>query len=152
MPVADICHDVRMALIWLIAGIVLIAAEILSGDFFLLMIGSAALAGAGAELLIGNTFVTAAVFALVAIGLITVARPWLKARMHGQHIPDNVAAHIGGTATVVSTVDSNGGRIKLKGQEWSARAFDESQVLEPGTAVTVVEISGATAVVWAERL
>jgi membrane protein implicated in regulation of membrane protease activity len=140
-----------MALLWLIAGVVLIAAEILSGDFFLLMIGTAALAGAGAEFIFGNTFVSSAVFALVALGLITVARPWLKSRMHGAHIPDNIAALVGGQATVTATVDSTGGRIKLKGEVWSARTFDESQVLEPGTTVTVVEISGATAVVWAER-
>nr|WP_157367897.1 NfeD family protein [Alloactinosynnema sp. L-07] len=141
-----------MALIWLIAGVVLILAEVLSGDFVLLMIGAAALAGAGAEFAFGNVFVSSAVFAAVSIGLITVARPWLKRRMHGEHIRDNVAALAGARATVTSTVDSAGGRIKLNGSDWSARAFDETEVLEPGTIVTVVEISGATAVVMSERL
>ncbi|MGQ0841799.1 NfeD family protein [Actinokineospora sp.] len=138
------------ALIWLIGGVVLIAAEILSGDFFLLMLGVSALSAAGAEAAFGNTFVSSAVFALVALGLITVARPVLKRRLHGAHIPDNIAALVGGTATVTSTVDHTGGRIKLRGEVWSARTFDATQVIEPGTTVTVVEISGATAVVWAE--
>jgi membrane protein implicated in regulation of membrane protease activity len=36
------------AVIWLIAGLALIAAEVLSGEFVLLMIGGGALAAAGA--------------------------------------------------------------------------------------------------------
>jgi membrane protein implicated in regulation of membrane protease activity len=138
------------ALIWLIGGIVLIAAEVLSGDFFLLMLGMGALAGALAEVLFGNTLVSLAVFALSSIGLVTFARPWLKARFHGPIVPDNVQALIGGRATVLATVDEKGGQVKLNGEVWSARAFDQKQVLEPGTAVTVMEIAGATAIVWAE--
>jgi membrane protein implicated in regulation of membrane protease activity len=139
------------ALIWLIGGIVLVAAEILSGDFFLLMLGIGALVAALAEALFHNTLISLAVFAVSSIGLVTFARPWLKAKFHGPIVPDNVRALIGGTATVLATVDESGGQVKLNGEVWSARAFDDKQVLEPGTAVTVMEISGATAVVWAEH-
>ncbi|MDQ3404139.1 MAG: NfeD family protein [Actinomycetota bacterium] len=139
------------ALIWLIGGVVLIAAEVLSGDFVLLMLGVAAVAGGGAEALFGNTFISATVFALVSLGLVTVARPLLKRRLHGAHRPDNVAALVGGHAIVTSTVDNTGGRIKLNGTDWSARALDAGQVIEPGTSVTVVEISGATAIVWSDQ-
>jgi membrane protein implicated in regulation of membrane protease activity len=138
------------ALIWLIGGIVLVAAEILSGDFFLLMLGIGALVAAFAELLFGNTLVSLGVFAVASIGLVTFARPWLKARFHGPMVADNVQALIGGKATVLSTVDESGGQVKLNGEVWSARAFDEQQVIEPGTAVTVMQIAGATAIVWAE--
>lgn len=140
------------ALIWLIGGIVLVAAEVLSGDFFLLMLGVGALAGAFSEGLFGNTLISLGVFALSSISLVTFARPWLKAKFHGPIVPDNVRALIGGKATVVSTVDDAGGQVKLNGEVWSARAFDDKQVLEPGTSVTVMEISGATAIVWAESL
>jgi membrane protein implicated in regulation of membrane protease activity len=51
---------------------------------------------------------------------------------------------------VIHTVDAHGGKIKLRGELWSARAFDETEVLEPGRAVTVMNISGATAVVLGE--
>jgi membrane protein implicated in regulation of membrane protease activity len=140
------------ALIWLIGGIVLVAAEILSGDFFLLLLGVSALAGALAELLFGNVAVTLAVFAVSSIGLVTFARPWLKARVHGPIVHDNVKALIGGKATVLSTVNESDGRVKLNGEVWSARAFDDRQVIEPGTSVTVMDIAGATAIVWAEQL
>ncbi|SDC08645.1 NfeD family protein [Actinokineospora iranica] len=140
------------ALIWLIGGIALVAAEVLSGDFVLLMLGAAALAGAGAEALFGVTAISALVFAVVALGLITVARPALKRRVNAPRVADNVAALVGAQAVVTATVDGSGGRVRLHGQEWSARALDATQVLEPGATVTVMEISGATAVVWADRV
>ncbi|HET9141647.1 NfeD family protein [Actinophytocola sp.] len=138
------------ALIWLIGGIVLVAAEILSGDFFLLMLGIGALTAALAEVLFGNTLISLGVFAVSSIGLVTFARPWFKARFHGAIVPDNVQALIGGKATALSRVDDSGGQVKLNGEVWSARSFDDKQVIEPGTSVTVMEITGATAIVWAE--
>jgi membrane protein implicated in regulation of membrane protease activity len=54
---------------------------------------------------------------------------------------------VGGTATVVARVDGHGGRVRIGDDEWSARSFDEEQVIEPGERVTVVRIAGATALV-----
>ncbi|MPZ80647.1 MAG: NfeD family protein [Actinophytocola sp.] len=138
------------ALLWLIGGIALMAAEILSGDFFLLMVGVGALFGAVADWAFDNTIVAAIVFAVVSIGLVTFARPWLKRRMHGELIHTNADALIGRKAVAVSEVDKEGGRVKLDGDVWSARAFDDKQTISPGVSVTIVEISGATAVVLAD--
>jgi len=137
------------AVFWLIGGIALIAAEVLSGDFFLLMVGVGALFGAGAEWLTGNTLVAAAVFAAVSIGLVTFARPWLKRRMHGELVATNVDALIGRRAVAVSPVDEHGGQVRLDGEVWTARALN-GQEISAGASVTVVEIAGATAVVLAE--
>jgi membrane protein implicated in regulation of membrane protease activity len=139
------------ALFWLIGGIALIAAEMLSGDFFLLMIGVSALAGAGSEAIFGNTFVSCAVFAVVSIGLVTFARPWLKRRLHGELVHTNTNALIGKKAVAVSAVDERGGQVRLDGDVWSARALDAQTPISPGASVTVVEIAGATAVVLAEE-
>jgi membrane protein implicated in regulation of membrane protease activity len=138
------------ALFWLIGGFALIAAEMLSGDFFLLMVGVGGLAGAGAEWIFGNTLVSCAVFALVSIGLVTFARPWLKVRLHGELVQTNADALIGRKAVAVSAVDGHSGRVRLDGDVWSARAFDDNQAISPGDSVTVVEIAGATAVVLAD--
>jgi membrane protein implicated in regulation of membrane protease activity len=138
------------ALLWLIGGIALIAAEVLSGDFFLLMVGTAALFGAAADWIFSNTIIAAVVFALVSIGLVTFARPWLKRRMHGALIHTNADALIGRKAVAVSVVDLHGGQVKLDGDLWSARAFDDKLEITPGASVTIVEISGATAVVLAD--
>jgi membrane protein implicated in regulation of membrane protease activity len=138
------------ALFWLIGGIALMAAEILSGDFFLLMVGVGALAGAGSEWIFGNTIVSCAVFALVSIGLVTFARPWLKRRMHGELVHTNADALIGRKAVAVSAVDAQGGQVRLDGDVWSARSLNDHHPISPGQSVTVVEIAGATAVVLAD--
>ena len=138
------------AVLWLLGGIALIAAEILSGDFFLLMVGVGALFGAGTEWAFDNTLVSAAVFATVSIGLVTFARPWLKRRMHGELVHTNVDALIGRKAVAVSLVTEHGGQVRLDGDVWTARAFN-NQNITPGESVTIVEISGATAVVLADN-
>jgi len=58
------------------------------------------------------------------------------------------AALVGSSAVVTEQVDLNGGRVRIGGEVWSARAMDEDQVLEPGTRVQVAEIQGATALVY----
>ncbi|QRP49927.1 NfeD family protein [Amycolatopsis sp. FDAARGOS 1241] len=137
------------ALIWLIIGIVLMIAEVISGDFVLIMLGIAALLGAGSEAITGNIFIDVAVFAVSSVGLLALARPALKRRfLAGSHVRTGTDALIGVRAVVVSTVDFDAGRVKIGGEVWSARAVHESQPpIAPGTSVTVVEISGATAVV-----
>ncbi|XVV07730.1 NfeD family protein [Actinosynnema sp. CA-248983] len=135
------------ALIWLILGIALVAAEILSGDFVLVMLGAAALGAAGVSALGAGELASAAVFAALALGLVAGARPALKRRLNAaQDHKSGVEALLGSTAVVVSTVDAHGGRVRIGGEVWSARSLDHS-VLEPGAEVTVVEIQGATAVV-----
>jgi len=139
------------ALIWLIAGIALLAAEVLSGDLVLVMLGTGALAAAGATALSGSQYVAVTVFAVASIGLLVLARPALKRRfLLGAGVRTNTEALVGARALALSIVDSHQGRVKLAGDEWSARSYIEGQVIEPGTTVTVVEISGATAVVSAE--
>ena len=138
------------ALFWLIGGIVLIAAEMLSGDFFLLMVGVGALAGAGAEVLFGETLVGVAVFAVVSIGLVTFARPYLKRHLHPAVTHTNADKLVGRRAVAVSAVDARGGQVRLDGDVWSARSLDDGHAIEPGQSVTVVEIAGATAVVLAD--
>jgi membrane protein implicated in regulation of membrane protease activity len=57
------------------------------------------------------------------------------------------AALVGARATVLERVDDTDGRVRIGGEEWSARAYLDGQVIEPGTRVEVVEIKGATALV-----
>lgn len=137
------------ALVWLVVGVALVAAEVLSGAFVLLMLGVAGMVAALVAYLGAGTAISAGAFALTAIGGITFARPALQRRFHaGGHVKTNVDALIGVKAIVTSQVDADHGRVKIGGEIWSARAYDETQVIEPGHAVTVMSISGATALVW----
>ena len=139
-------------LIWLIVGLVLVAAEVLSGEFVLLMLGGGALAAAGVSFAVGGPVVGAIVFAIASVLLLFAVRPALRRRLD-RGIDPSVMHHralVGGTAVVVARVDGHDGRVKIGGDVWSARSYDGAQVIEPGTQVTVVEISGATALVLAQ--
>ena len=59
------------------------------------------------------------------------------------------AALIGRTAIVTERIvnDEAVGKVRLDGEVWTARAYDEDKVLEAGTRVHVMEIRGATALV-----
>jgi membrane protein implicated in regulation of membrane protease activity len=88
------------------------------------------------------------VFIAAAVASLGVIRP--IARRHLRTPPQirtGSAALVGARATVVERVDANGGMVRLRGETWTARAYDESQVIEPGTQVEVLKIQGATALV-----
>ena len=60
----------------------------------------------------------------------------------------STAALVGAPAVVLQRVDAQGGRVRIGGEEWTARAFMPDQVLEAGATVEVAEIQGATALVY----
>lgn len=137
--------------VWLIIGLLLVAAETLSGDLVLAMLGIAALGAAGTAALGAPLWVDVLVFAALSLGLAVGARPALKRRfVVERELKTNVDALPGKRATVVEQVDHQGGRVRIEGDVWSARTTDEAQVLETGETVLVIEISGATAVVSAQ--
>lgn len=137
------------AVIWLILGLVLIAAEVLSGEFVLLMLGGGALVAAGVSFFVEGFAVGAVVFAAASALLVFAVRPVLRHRLE-RGIEDaamHAKALVGATGVVVSRVDGHGGQVKIGGELWSARASDGHEVIEPGSVVTVLHISGATALV-----
>ncbi|HJP80232.1 MAG TPA: NfeD family protein [Pseudonocardiaceae bacterium] len=136
------------AIVWLIIGVVLVIAEVLSGAFVLVMLGAAALVAALVAAVGLGLPISAVAFVVVAGGGITLARPALVRKMHTEHHKTNVEALVGKRATVVTTVDAQAGQVKIEGALWSARAYDETEVLEIGRSVTIMSISGATALVW----
>lgn len=141
--------DEITALVWLVVGVSLLATEVLSGEFVLVMLGGGALVAAGVTLAVGGVVPGVIAFGIASVVLVFAVRPPLKRRLqHG--IEDSLMhtrALVGGPAVVVSRVDATGGRVKIGGDLWSARAVHEDDVIEEGAEVLVVEISGATAVV-----
>lgn len=136
--------------IWLSAAVVLSIAEALGGEFVLLMLGGGALVTAGVAIFIPEVlWLQLLVFAISSVALVMVARPALLTRFHNQahQIKSGVDAIVGSKATVIATVDSHGGQVKIGGEIWSATGVDGHRPLPPGTPVTVVEVRGATAVV-----
>jgi membrane protein implicated in regulation of membrane protease activity len=134
---------------WLIGAVGLGIPLVLTAMPEFGMLSAGAVAGAVVAALGGGIVAQVLVFAAVSVALIAVVRP-IAAR-HGAQRPalaSGVDALKGRQAVVLERVDrSGGGRIKLAGEVWSARALDAEQAFEPGQEVDVVEIDGATAVV-----
>jgi membrane protein implicated in regulation of membrane protease activity len=136
-------------LIWLLAGVVLVGAETISGELFLLMLGGGALAAAAGAAFGLGWLGSAVVFAIVSVALLLVARPVLRRRMEA-NLPSLDTHHrtmTGRSAEVVERVDGESGRVRIAGELWSARSLDGHEVIEAGTTATVMEVSGAVALV-----
>ncbi|MBL1089231.1 NfeD family protein [Streptomyces sp. NPDC001739] len=134
---------------WLIAAVGLGIPLVVTAmpEFGMLAVG--AVAGAVTAALGGGTVAQFLVFAAVSVGLIAVVRPLAnRNRRQSPQLASGIDALKGKSATVLERVDGGaGGRIKLAGEIWSARALDGERIYEPGQQVDVVEIDGATAVV-----
>jgi membrane protein implicated in regulation of membrane protease activity len=138
-----------VALIWLIGALALAGAEVLTGDLFMLMLGGGALAAAGADWLFGwPIWADGIVFLLVSVLLLVGVRPALKRRLTaGKGLPEPIRALEGKSALVLDRVARHEGQVKLDGEVWTARPYNDNDVYEAGDHVTVVHIDGATAVV-----
>ena len=136
--------------LWLIAAVVLAVAEVMNLSFFLFPFAIGAAAAAVADLAGAGTPVAAVVFAVMTSLSFGIVRP--IARRHlttPPQIRTGTAALVGRDAVVLERIanDEGVGCVRIDGETWSARSFDEDRVIEPGTRVQVMEIRGATALV-----
>jgi len=139
------------SIVWVVLAAVLGVAEIFTLTAALGLLAAPALASAGAAALGLGPFAQFAVFAAVSIGLLIGVRPLVKRQLRPRYGPQHrfgVAALVGRQARVVQEVTGHAGRVRIGGEEWSARAYDETLVIPAGTTVDVIEIEGATALVY----
>lgn len=136
-------------LIWIILAGVLAAAETASLDLVLIMLAGGAGAGAVAAGLGAPVAVQVLVAAVAGLALLAGVRPVARRHLLGRGaVPMGADALVGMAALTLTEVDAHDGRVQLNGGEWSARAYDPTQRIPAGTSVRVMEISGATAIVW----
>lgn len=133
---------------WVIAAVAFAGIEAVTTTLFLIPFSVGALA-AMVVALAGGPVVLQLVLFLVASGAaFTVVRP--IARRHRSMPPQirtGTAKLIGSQAVVLEEVTAQGGTVKLEGETWTARPYDEDAVLAVGARVHVVQIQGATALV-----
>jgi len=139
--------------VWLFAAAALGAAEFFTLTLvFGLLAGAALVAAVVAGVGIGLLGQLVALGVAAAAGLLIV-RPVALRHMEQQPLThEGSDALIGKRAEVMQEVTATRGLIKLSGEEWSARAFDESLVIPVGALVDVMEIEGATAIVYPREL
>lgn len=137
-------------LIWAIAAVLLAVGEIFTPGMFFM--GPVALAAviAGVVALLGATGAAQLiVFIAGSVASVWLLRPIARRHLHmPAALRTGTAALEGAKAVVLQRVDADGGRVRIGGEEWSARSYMEDQVYEPGARVEVVKIEGATALVY----
>ncbi|MFG3702092.1 NfeD family protein [Micromonospora sp. NPDC047620] len=140
------------AVLWIVLGVVLAVAEIFTTTLFLIMFAAGAFAAAGAAALGAPVGVQAIVFAGVSALTVLGVRPTLRrhrrSALESGEQPFGVEAIEGSTALVLERIDAGQGMVKIDGELWQARSYDASQVFAPGERVQVIQIRGATALVW----
>ena len=139
-----------LPVIWLIAGVLLAVAELFTLDFVLIMLAGGAFAAAAVGLFTGNVLTQVIAFAIVSGLGMSAVRPAIKRRIHLSSEPAvmGVAALEGSEATVVEEVAEGRGMVRIGGELWQARPYDATQTIDAGQRVRVVEVKGATALVW----
>jgi len=137
--------------IWLVAGVLLAIAELFTLDFVLIMLGAGALAAAVTALVLPLPLQLVVFGGVSALGVLAV-RPAIKRWLHrrGETATFGNESIEGTEATVIEQVRDGQGMVKIGGELWQARPYDATQVIDAGQVVRVVEVKGATALVWRE--
>ncbi len=135
---------------WAIVAVGLAVGEIFTpGLFFLGPIALAAVAATITAAAGGAVWVQVVVFGVGSFASLGLLRPIARAHLTMPHaIRTGAAALEGARAVVLQRVDSDGGRVRIGGEEWSARSYMPDEVFDPGTQVEVAQIEGATALVY----
>ncbi|MEV1145588.1 NfeD family protein [Micromonospora sp. NPDC049799] len=141
---------------WIVLGAVLAIAELFTTTLFLIMFAVGAFAAAGAAALGAPVEVQAIVFAIVSVLTVLGVRPTLRrhrrSAVESGEQPFGVEAIEGSTALVLEPVGTDQGMVKIDGELWQARAYDATQSFAPGERVQVVQVRGATALVWRDDI
>ncbi|WP_299520077.1 NfeD family protein [uncultured Serinicoccus sp.] len=148
----DWLRDSPQWLWWIGAALAFGIVEMTTLDLLFLMLALGALvaavvAGATGVGLIWQVLIFAVASGLFVFALRPVALRHLRLEGKGGKIL--MEGNIGQTATVLEPVSDRDGLVKLRGENWTARAELEGQTFAAGDLVTVVRIDGATAVVTA---
>ncbi|MER6999512.1 NfeD family protein [Streptomyces sp. NPDC000410] len=139
--------------VWLLAAAAFGAAEFFTLTLvFGLLAGAALVTAVVAGVGIGLLGQLVAFGVAAAAGLLIVRPVALRQMASAPLTREGSDALIGRRAEVTEEVTATRGLIKVSGEEWSARALDESLVIPVGALVDVMEIEGATAVVYPREL
>jgi membrane protein implicated in regulation of membrane protease activity len=137
-------------MLWILLAVILAVGEMMSVSFFLAPFAVGALLGGLADLAGASAVVAFLVFLMSSGLLFGVVRPIARRHLRTPaQLRTGTAALIGRTAVVTELIDNvaGSGSVKLDGELWTARAYEEDEVIAAGRRVHVVEIKGATALV-----
>ncbi|WP_092557562.1 NfeD family protein [Actinoplanes derwentensis] len=144
------------AVIWIVLAIALAIGEAFTVTFLIMFLAVGALAAAGAAALGFGLIAQVVVFAVVSGLSVAALRPIIvkhaRSALEAGETAFGVEAIEGSRGTVIEAVDGDNGMIKIDGELWQARSFDNGDTFAPGEHVRVVKLRGATVLVWHDDL
>ena len=139
-------------LIWLIFAVILGVTEIFSLTAALGLLSAAALVTAGVAAIGVSLPFQLLTFTIASTAGLLFLRPIARRHMLSPQLERfGVDALVGKPAYVLQEVSGLGGRVRIGGEEWTARAYDETLVIPVGEIVDVMEIKGSTALVYPRK-
>ena len=139
--------------IWVIAGVIALIIDLLSGTMFMLWVAGGCFVGGIVSALVPEmAWAPWAAFVVTTAVLLYLGRPLARRFQQQQLIPSNVDAVVGQEGIVLEAIDPirNTGRVRIGSEEWRARADEH---IEAGERICVLGVEGATVVVtgWEPR-
>lgn len=142
-------------LLWIVLAVVLAIAEVFSATLVLIMLAGGALAAAIAAGLGAGVVGQLITFTAVSLVSLLLLRPVIRKHalpaIAGSNETMGAKALVGAAGTVLEQVSRERGLVRIDGEMWTARVFDDTQVFEPGERVRVVEVEGTTVLVWRDE-
>jgi membrane protein implicated in regulation of membrane protease activity len=141
---------VDLWVIWLVATLLFGVGEMHARGFVLAPLALGALVAAGASLAGLSAALSVLVFLALSIGILRSLRPLaLRHQRRPMTLRTGAAALVGERAVVINRIanDEGVGSVRIDGELWTARSFDDGVVIGAGEVVEVVAIRGATALV-----
>lgn len=138
-------------ILWLVVACAFGVGELLTTGFFLAPFAAGGLLAAVTDAVGGGEAAAAVVFVVVSVMTLLLLRPIVQSRLTRSTptLRTGAAALVGKRAIVLERIanDEGVGCVRIDGEVWTARAFDDGDVIEAGTPVEIIEIRGATAFV-----
>ena len=141
-------------LLWLVVGVGLVVAELVTVTLVLGMVGLGALVAAGVAFAGAGPLLQLVAFLASSAALLVFVRPPVqKALDRGGSTERTDPRMLAGAAAVVTQrVDDDGGQVRLNGELWRARPYAGGPALDVGRAVSVAAVEGATLLVYSSDL
>lgn len=137
--------------LWIIAGLVLVIAELVTGTFYLLVLGLGGFAAAVVAWAGGNALLQVAAFGVVAIGGVLLVHHWHEANRKADEGHSNFLDR-GQPVVLEGWANESAGlaRVKYRGTSWDARVAGARVRPTPGSTLYIEAQEGQTLVVVEE--
>ena len=135
---------------WGMIALLLAAAELLTLDLTLLMLAGGAVLGAVTALAFPDLlWLQVVVSLLTAVVTLFLLRPTLLEKTRrAPGYRSSLDKVVGSAGDVTSRITANSGEVKIDGQIWQARSYDETIAIEAGEKIEVFDLDGITLIVY----